>query len=32
VSALEQEIDRLVYKLYDLAPEEITLVEVRGHK
>ncbi len=27
VSKLETEIDRLVYKLYDLTPEEITIVE-----
>lgn len=27
-SALEREIDRLVYKLYGLTPEEIKLVEV----
>ena len=26
-AALEQEIDRLVYQLYDLTPEEIALVE-----
>ncbi|MEK6574443.1 MAG: hypothetical protein AABZ58_09045 [Chloroflexota bacterium] len=26
-TALEQEIDRLVYKLYDLTPEEIASVE-----
>jgi len=26
-ASLEQEIDRLVYKLYDLTPEEIRLVE-----
>ena len=25
--ALEQEIDRLVYELYDLTPEEIKIVE-----
>jgi len=29
-SALEQEIDRLVYELYELTPEEIAIVE--GHK
>ena len=27
VSALEAEIDQLVYKLYDLTPEEIAIVE-----
>ena len=27
VGALEQEIDRLVYRLYDLTPDEIKLVE-----
>ena len=27
VSALEREIDRLVYQLYDLTPEEIAIVE-----
>jgi hypothetical protein len=27
VSALEREIDQLVYKLYDLNPEEIQIVE-----
>ncbi|MBW2662937.1 MAG: hypothetical protein JRD93_13325, partial [Deltaproteobacteria bacterium] len=27
VKALEQEIDQLVYKLYDLTPEEIKIVE-----
>jgi hypothetical protein len=26
-TALEQEIDRLVYQLYDLTPEEIAVVE-----
>jgi hypothetical protein len=26
-SVLEQEIDRLVYKLYDLTPEETQIVE-----
>ncbi len=26
-TALEREIDQLVYKLYDLAPEEIAIVE-----
>ncbi|HLB49475.1 MAG TPA: hypothetical protein VJL59_20880 [Anaerolineales bacterium] len=26
-TALEREIDRLVYKLYDLTPEEIAVVE-----
>lgn len=26
-TALEQEIDRLVYQLYDLTPEEIAIVE-----
>ena len=26
-TALEREIDRLVYQLYDLSPEEIALVE-----
>jgi len=26
---LEQEIDQLVYKLYDLTPEEIAIVEER---
>jgi hypothetical protein len=26
-SALEREIDRLVYKLYDLTPDKIRLVE-----
>lgn len=31
-SALEQEIDRLVYKLYDLTPEEIKLVEESGQR
>lgn len=31
-AALEREIDQLVYKLYDLTPEEIKLVEERGHK
>lgn len=30
--ALEGEIDRLVYRLYDLTPEEIALVEESGHK
>ena len=25
--ALEREIDRLVYELYDLTPEEISIVE-----
>ena len=30
-TALEQEIDRLVYKLYDLTPEEIALVEESTH-
>ena len=29
-SALEREIDQLVYKLYDLTPEEIAIVEGRG--
>jgi hypothetical protein len=29
-SAWEGEIDRLVYELYDLTPEEIAIVE--GHK
>lgn len=29
-SALEAEIDQLVYKLYDLTPEEIAIVEGRG--
>ncbi len=32
VQALEQEIDRLVYKLYDLTPEEIKLVEDRSQR
>jgi hypothetical protein len=27
VSALERELDELVYALYDLAPEEIKIVE-----
>jgi hypothetical protein len=27
VKALEEEIDQLVYKLYDLTPEEIKIVE-----
>ena len=27
VSATDQEIDKLVYELYDLTPEEIRLVE-----
>ncbi|MGH7964662.1 MAG: hypothetical protein ACRERD_23095 [Candidatus Binatia bacterium] len=31
-TALEQEIDRLVYKLYDLTPEEIKLVEENGQR
>lgn len=31
-TALEREIDCLVYKLYDLTPEEIKLVEERGQK
>lgn len=31
-SALEREIDRLVYTLYDLTPEEIKLVEDRAQK
>jgi len=26
-SALERQIDQMVYKLYDLAPEEIEIVE-----
>ena len=26
-TALEREIDRLVYQLYDLTPEEIAIVE-----
>ncbi len=26
-SALEQQIDEMVYKLYDLTPEEIAIVE-----
>ncbi|MBC8378483.1 MAG: Eco57I restriction-modification methylase domain-containing protein [Planctomycetes bacterium] len=30
VSALEAEIDQLVYKLYDLTPEEIAIVEGRA--
>ena len=30
-TAWEREIDHLVYKLYGLTPEEITLVEERGH-
>ena len=30
--SLEQEIDRLVYKLYDLTPEEIKVVEKGGKK
>ncbi|MBI5192981.1 MAG: N-6 DNA methylase [Nitrospirae bacterium] len=29
-SALEQQIDEMVYKLYDLTPEEIAIVEGRG--
>jgi len=32
VSAWEREIDRLVYKLYDLTPEETTRVKERGQK
>lgn len=31
-TALEKQIDRLVYKLYDLTPEEIRLVEDRAQK
>ena len=30
MTALEREIDRLVYKLYDLTPEEIKLVRKAG--
>lgn len=29
-SALERQIDRMVYKLYDLTPEEIAIVEGKG--
>jgi hypothetical protein len=29
-SALEREIDEMVYKLYDLTPEEIAIVEEKG--
>jgi hypothetical protein len=32
MTALEREIDRLVYKLYDLTPAEIKLVEDRAQK
>ena len=32
VKALEREIDQLVYQLYDLTPEEITLVEESTRK
>lgn len=32
MTALEKEIDRLVYKLYDLTPKEIKLVEESGQK
>jgi adenine-specific DNA-methyltransferase len=32
VSALEREIDQLVYSLYELTPEEIDLVEASGAK
>ena len=31
-SALEREMDELVYALYDLTPEEIKLVEESGRK
>ena len=31
-TALKQGIDRLVYKLYDLLPEEIKLVEESGQR
>ena len=31
-TAWEREIDRLVYKLYDLTPEEIKLVRESGQK
>jgi hypothetical protein len=31
-TALEREIDQLVYKLYDLTPEEIKLVEESRQK
>jgi hypothetical protein len=30
VSALETEIDQLVYKLYDLTEEEVKIVETAG--
>ncbi|MDP3259099.1 MAG: hypothetical protein Q8M34_00740 [Thermodesulfovibrionales bacterium] len=29
-SALERQIDEMVYKLYDLTPEEIAIVEGKG--
>lgn len=29
-SALEREIDQIVYALYDLTPEEIAIVEGKG--
>jgi hypothetical protein len=32
VSALERELDELVYVLYGLTPEEIKLVEERARK
>jgi len=32
VNALKQEIDQLVYKLYDLTPEEIKIVEGKMQK
>ena len=31
VSALEREIDELVYAIYDLTPEEIAVVEESTH-
>jgi len=30
-SALERQIDQMVYKLYDLTPEEIAIVEGRSN-
>jgi hypothetical protein len=30
VHNLKKQIDRLVYKLYDLTPEEIAIVEEKG--
>jgi hypothetical protein len=32
ISAADRQIDRLVYELYDLTPEEIAIVEMGGNK